>query len=229
MIMFKKFTYLCWIVSILMAVPLVAQAQVVNLLQNPSFEEDEVILDDPDYEQWWTWGYESGLNSTVKIDETEFIDGTRSLRIEPQGGTDWYFIIAYSPIPLQVGRNYTASFWAKAEEPRPLTAKMKATDNTIDWGWTSFELTNEWAEYTFTSEALNAEAKLEILCGEVEVMLWLDFVFVYEGQYVAGIAPSGAFPPVTAVDPNPAEDATDVVREVVLGWKPGEFADKNTR
>jgi len=38
------------------ALPGALQAQVENLVLNPSFEEDEVILDDPAWEQWSTWG-----------------------------------------------------------------------------------------------------------------------------------------------------------------------------
>ncbi|MHC4486954.1 MAG: carbohydrate binding domain-containing protein [Planctomycetota bacterium] len=126
------------------------------------------------------------------------------LRVDPIGNVNWYFIVGNSPIPLEVGKNYTASFWAKAKEPRPLGAKMKATDNSIDWGWTDFELTSEWSEYTFTSKAINAEGKLEFHCAVSEVTLWLDFVFVYEGEYVAGIEPVKGYP--EASNPTPAYD-----------------------
>jgi hypothetical protein len=204
--------------------PVTYALQIENLALNPSFEEDEVILNDQDYEQWWTWGWEDGLNSTVEIDEAKYIDGTRSLRINPIGSTNWFFIVANSPIPLEVGTNYTASFWAKAEEPRPLGAKMKATDNSIDWGWTDFELTSEWAEYTFTSEALNVEGKLEFHCAGSEVTLWLDFVYVYEGEYVAGIEPSLSSPPEIATDPNPADGAIHPDTWANPSWKPGNHA-----
>jgi hypothetical protein len=222
--MSKKFAYLTWIFFVLAAVPLVTQAQVVNLVQNPSFEEDEVILNDPAGEQWWTWGYQSGLNSTVEIDETEFIDGSRSLRVDPTGGTNWYFVVANSPFSLMVGRAYTVSFWAKAEAARPLTSQFKAIDNSVNWGLTEFQLTTEWAEYTFTSDAMNADAKLEMWCAASDVSFWLDFVYVYEGQYVAGINPSGAFPPVKAADPNPGNGQADVPRDTLLSWTPGQSA-----
>ncbi|MHC4172455.1 MAG: carbohydrate binding domain-containing protein [Planctomycetota bacterium] len=219
--MCKRLIYLTSFVLVLVAFPPVTHAQVDNLLQNPSFEEDEVILND--HEQWWTWGYEDGLNSTAEFDEAEYIDDTRSLRVDPIGNVNWYFIVGNSPIPLEVGKNYTASFWAKAKEPRPLGAKMKATDNSIDWGWTDFELTSEWSEYTFTSKAINAEGKLEFHCAVSEVTLWLDFVFVYEGEYVAGIEPVKGYP--EASNPTPAYEATDVPRDdVVLSWTPGMFA-----
>jgi len=222
--MCKRLIYLTSFVLVLFAAPLVTHAQVENLLLNPSFEEDEVILNDPAWEQWTTWGYESGLGSTVEIDETEFIDGTRSLRVIPTGDTNWYFIVLQDNIPLVVGTDYTASFWAKAEEPRPISAKFKATDNSIDWSETNFELTTEWAEYSFTAEALNAEIKLEIFCSGVEIPLWLDFVFVYEGEYVAGIEPSFASPQVKATDPDPADGAWFEQTWGTLSWRPGAFA-----
>ncbi|MHC4808066.1 MAG: discoidin domain-containing protein, partial [Planctomycetota bacterium] len=53
--------------------------------------------------------------------------------------------------------------------------------------------------------------------------LWLDFVFVYEGEYVAGIEPVKGYP--EASNPTPAYEATDVPRDdVVLSWTPGMFA-----
>jgi len=222
--MCKKLIYLISFILVLVAVPLVTHAQVDNLMLNPSFEEDEVILNDSAYEHWWTWGWEDGLTSTVEIDEAEFVDGTRSLRVHPIGDTNWYFIVANSPIPLEVGTNYTASFWAKAEEPRPLGAKMKATDNSVDWGYTDFELTTEWAEYTFTSEAINVEGKLEFHCAVSEVTLWLDFVNVYEGEYVAGIEPSLASPPEKATAPVPADGAYLEETWGNFSWTPGVLA-----
>jgi hypothetical protein len=222
--MCKKLTYLTSFILVLVGVPLVTHAQVDNLVPNPSFEEDEVILNDSAYEHWWTWGWEDGLTSTVEIDETEFVDGAISLRVHPIGDTNWYFIVANSPIPLEVGTNYTASFWVKAEEPRPLGAKMKATDNSVDWGYTDFEVTTEWAEYTFTSEAINVEGKLEFHCAASEVPLWLDFVNVYEGEYVAGIEPSLASPPENATAPVPADGAYIEETWGNFSWTPGVLA-----
>ncbi|MCH7559723.1 MAG: carbohydrate binding domain-containing protein, partial [Planctomycetes bacterium] len=222
--MCKRLIYLTSFVLVLVGVPLVTHAQVENLLQNPSFEEDAVVLDNPNWEQWTTWNPAEGAGSNAMIVDTEFIDGTRSLRVDPRGGTDWYFIVLQDYITLAVGTDYTVSFWAKAEAARPLGAQLKATDNSVSWGWTAFQLTTEWAEYTFTSQAENASAKLEIFCAAVDVTLWLDFVFVYEGQYVAGIEPGGGASPEQASDPKPADEATDVPRDVVLSWTPGEFA-----
>jgi regulation of enolase protein 1 (concanavalin A-like superfamily) len=208
----------------LLVAPATTQGQVVNLVKNPSFEEDEVILNDPAYDQWWTWGYDTGVNGTVKFDQSERIDGARSLRVDPQGSTNWYFIVAYSPIPQKVGTKYTASLWAKGQAPRPLAAQMKATDNSVSWGYTDFQITTDWAEYKFTSASQNATTKLEIYCAASEVPLWLDFVYVYEGEYVPGIKPSGASSPAKAGQPAPADKAVDVPYDSVLGWTGSKFA-----
>jgi len=206
----------------LVAVPLVTHAQVENLALNPSFEEDEVILDDPEWLQWATWGYESGLDSTVEIDETEFIDGKRSLRIIPTGDTNWYFIVLSLPIYVDIDKDYTISFWAKAEEPRPLTLQLKATDNSIAaWGATDFDLTTEWAEYHYGSEVLIDDVKLEILCSGSEAPFWLDFFYVYEGDYVAGIGPT---PPLKASEPDPADGSFLDQTWATLGWTAGNLA-----
>jgi len=223
--MWRKSICLAALVALgLLAVPSVSHAQVTNLAPNPSFEEDEVILDDPAWEMWCTWGWEGGLQSKVKIDDTEFIDGLRSLRIDAKGGTDWYFIVLDLPMPAKVGTKYTASFWAKAETPRPLTVQMKATDNSVSWGATPFQVTQDWAEYHFTAVSQSTEIKLEFFCAAVEVPLWLDFVYFYEGEFVPGIVPAGAEGRPKAAYPDPKDGAVIDKTSVKLGWKAGDFA-----
>jgi hypothetical protein len=222
--MFKRRISLISFVLIFAVVQTVTYAQQVeNLAPNPSFEEDEVILNDPSYELWWTWGWEVGLNSTVEIDETEFVDGLKSLKVFPTGDTNWHFIVAVSPISAELNKNYTASFWAKADEPRPLAARFKATDNSVDWGLTDFELTTEWAEYSMTSEAQNGEIKFEVFCAGSEIPLWLDFIYVYEGEYLAGIGP-GAASRVKATVPEPADGSIHPETWANISWRPGIHA-----
>jgi hypothetical protein len=153
---------------------------VENLVLNPSFEEDEVVLDDPDWYAWATWNPAEGAGSNATIVDTDAADGARSLLIEPVGSENWYFIVLSLPIPTEVGAGYTASFKAKAAEARPLGVQFKSTDNTVQWGYTDFQLTTEWAEYSLTSDALNAETKLEFFCAGVGVAFWLDSVAVYK-------------------------------------------------
>jgi WD40 repeat protein len=191
----------------LVVAPAATQGQVVNLVQNPSFEDDAIILDDPAADKWWTWGSDTGVNSTVWFDKSECIDGVLSLRVDPKGANNWDFIVVYSPIPQQVGTKYTASFWAKARVPRPLGVQMKAEDNLITWGETDLQITTDWAEYRFTAASQNATARLEFLCAGSEASLWLDFVNVYEGEYVPGIKPSQASSPRKADQPASVDKA----------------------
>jgi hypothetical protein len=75
-----------------------------------------------------------------------------------------------------------------------------------------------------TSEALSAEAKFEIHVAAVEAPLWLDFVYVYEGEYVAGIEPSLSSPPVKATNPVPADGAYIEETWGNFSWTPGALA-----
>ncbi len=210
----------------LVAVAPLAQAQQVeNLVLNYSFEVDEVIQDDAAYQGWWTWNSAEGAGGLATVDDTDAIDGARSVRVDPKGTLDWHFIMAYSTFTVDLSKDYTVSFWARAEEPRPVTVAMKAADNSVAaWGATIFNLTTEWAEYTYTSDVLHTGVKLEIWCAASNVPLWLDFVYIYEGPYVAGIEPSGMTTPVKSADPYPEAGATDVPCDVVVSWTAGEFA-----
>ncbi|HCO95925.1 MAG TPA: hypothetical protein DIU00_18640 [Phycisphaerales bacterium] len=217
--MCKRRFYLTSIVLILLAVPLVTHAQFENLIVNPSFEEDEALVD---WEGWGTWNPAEGAGSIAEFDETEFIDGKRSLRIVGLGTANWHFIVLSLPIFVDIDKDYTISFWAKAAEPRPLTVQLKATDNSINaWGATDFDLTTEWAEYHYASEVLIDDVKLEILCSAPDVPIWLDYVLMYEGDYVPGMKPT---PPLKASEPDPADAIFIEETWATLAWEAGNLA-----
>ncbi len=217
--MYRKLSCLASFVLVLVAVPLVTHAQVVNLPEDPSFE-NEIIIGNTAWDKWLTWAAGGAVNSTIEIDKTEFIDGKKSLRVMPSGTGQ--FVVIYAAIPLTVGDRYSVSFWAKAEAPRPVQVRLQAMDNS-SLESADFQLTTEWAEYTFTAEAPNASIKLQFQWdASVEVPYWLDFVFLYKGEYVAGIEPSGSSR-VKAADPDPVDGAADVPRDVVLSWTPGAY------
>ncbi|MCP4453254.1 MAG: hypothetical protein GY809_17475 [Planctomycetes bacterium] len=197
-----------------------APGQVVNLALNASMEKDESLTDEPG---WGTWYAVEGRGSEATFDESEFIDGARSLRIDPIGTADFHFNVVHQRIPLEVGKTYTASFWAKAEEERTMTVRWKAGNNSVTWGDTQFDLTTEWAEYALTSEAQYFNGKLGFLCAGHQATIWLDFVWAYEGEYAGGILPSD-MPRPKATKPSPSDGATDVAQGVVLAWAPGVTA-----
>ncbi len=210
----------------LTAMPQVSLAQVENLAQNPSFEETDGVLPNVwGTPGWTTWNSAEGNGGVVDFDDVDFIDGSRSLKVEPKGTAGWHFQVIQVQLRLEVGTEYTASIWAKAEEPRAFTMQFKSLDNSNTWGNTPLELTTEWAEYSMTAEALgNNTVKLELHCAASDVPLWLDFCNVYEGPYVEGILPDGLSAQVLARDPNPAQESDDVPFDINLGWTPGEFS-----
>jgi len=221
----RKLICLTSFVLVLLAITPATNAQVINLVQNLSFEEDEPVQHDDASgpKGWAAWGAGGGKSagSKAEIVETESIDGNRSLRVDPVGTANWHFIVYYHFFPAELGKKFTVSFWAKAAEPRPFAAQFKAVDNSNSWGRRDFQLTTEWAEYSFTAEALNAEVKLELFCAGVEVPLWLDFVHIYEGDYVDGINPTL---PLTSSKPNPVDGALLEQTWATLGWLAGDLA-----
>jgi hypothetical protein len=216
--MCKKWVYLVSFVLVLLAVPLATHAQVENLMHtDPSFE-DEIIINSPGWASWTTFG----TGGSVEIDTTDFIDGAKSLRVNQTSGQ---FNVIAAAILMTPGDRYTCSFWAKADAPRPISLRFQSMNNS---GFVSgdFDLTTEWAEYTLTEDAPNPNnnVKLQFITNDaLGISYWLDFVSVYEGQYVAGIEPSG-LSQVQAAAPDPADGATDVQRGSVLSWIAGEFA-----
>jgi hypothetical protein len=199
--MLRSMFFVMFLALCLIGVPLAVHAQVENLVLNPSFEDENDVINDQWIENGWvTWGDGDGLASVVEIDENEFIDGSRSARVEPTGTVNWHFMIIYYPVALDMGDPYTVSFWAKAEEERVITAHMKDVNNAGSFGATDFTVTTEWSEYAFTADAEWPSIKLEIFVSGSDIPLWFDFVYIYEGEYVEGIFPSERSIP-GAVDP----------------------------
>ena len=182
--------------------PAITHAQeVTNLVLNPSFEDEDDIVDNVWAEDGWLfWGQGDGLASVIEMDEDEFIDGTRSLRVDPKGAVNWHFQAIYYLIEMDVGDPYTYSFWAKAAEEREMRVMLKDVVTTGNFGGTVFNLTTEWAEYTATTNAMFPRVKLEFHTSGTEVSVWLDFVYVYKGEFVEGILPSKLGKP-EAVEP----------------------------
>ncbi len=222
----KSLLWVAGMILCLTAIPQLCSAQVENLAQNHSFEDEDTVNPNAwNVPGWTTWNSAEGNGGIVEVDGVEAIDGSRSLRVEPKGTTGWHFQVIQVQLPLEPGQEYTASLWAKADQPRPFAMQFKSLDNSTTWGNTPHDLTTEWAEYSTTGEALsNNTVKLELHCADSDIPLWLDFCMVYEGPYVAGILPSGLSVPVLAADPMPAAGSSDVPYDTDLSWTESAYA-----
>ena len=96
--------WVCSILPVVMGLLVVTQPadaqQVENLVLNHSFEEDEVIQDDGAYDGWWTWNPAEGAGSVASVDNTDSIDGSRSIRVDPFLHTRQSLLPAHLPIEL---------------------------------------------------------------------------------------------------------------------------------
>ncbi|MBN2127916.1 MAG: hypothetical protein JW741_00390, partial [Sedimentisphaerales bacterium] len=121
---------------------------------------------------------------------------------------------------------YTLSFWAKAAEPRSVGVLLKGEDNSgPPFCNVDPSLTTEWAEYSATGECTQPICKLDIASGGT-VPVWLDFVHLYEGEYVQ-ILPAGRSLSPEASNPNPPTGSSDVAHDAKLAWTPGGTAATN--
>ncbi|NQV35439.1 MAG: carbohydrate binding domain-containing protein [Phycisphaeraceae bacterium] len=189
---------------------------VASLVKNSNFEIDEPIPGP----SWSTWNPATGDGSTATIDSSDSVDGSGSCRIDGQGSTNWDFYVINRGIPMEVGKTYTLSFWAKAPEPRSIGMLLKGSDNSGPaFCEITAELTTEWTEYTATGECTQPDCKLDIASGG-PIPLWLDFVQLYEGEYVQ-IIPGGREEVIEASNPYPETGAFDAPHDATLAWTPG--------
>jgi len=200
---------------------------VENLLRNGNFD----VMEPVPGPSWNIWTPAEGAGSSATMVTSDSVDGMGSLRLDPRGTVRWHFYVVQNNIAMEIGKTYTFSFWAKAQEPRGISLLFKPDDNSEGvWCEISPELTTEWAEYTVTDtvpeDAGSPIAKLDISSGDSEVPLWLDFMYLYEGEYVQ-ILPSGRGLPPEATNPNPPTGSSDVAHDATLTWTPGETAVTN--
>jgi hypothetical protein len=121
---------------------------------------------------------------------------------------------------------------AKADAPRTVSVKLQGRtlyNWDVFWRQDGIELTTEPQVYTF--EYTHAGATVG---GTGSFNSDIDWYFDHAGSDIdayydyiwLGVEPPP--PPIGAIvaatEPNPADGATDVPRDVVLGWKPGDFA-----
>ena len=197
---------------------------VVNLVNNWDFEDGVV---NP-----WRLIFRAGSGGVgaFLIDEDEFLTGQASLKIEiSEGGTHKRALhVIQQPLmeAVENGRDYTYSAWIKAEEERTLFMILIRSGGGAVVTPNNQEITvgPEWGEYWFTVTATASEQiRVEFEIGLSDVDIWIDHVRFYEGDYVEEALGQ---PPELAWDPSPADEAADVVREVVLAWNAAETTVK---
>jgi hypothetical protein len=154
--------------------------EVENLIRNGDFEEGLIE---------WDLRQSEGAVATMKEEKGESVKGRSCVYIDIDNvaRTDaWHLSLYQEGHLLEEGQLYTLSFWAKAEEPRPVALYVEqAADPWDEYGRVGVEVNEEWREYwtTFTA-SMDVPVWPRIALGESDVSIWVDNVRFYEGQYV---------------------------------------------
>ncbi len=194
-----------------------------NLVQNPGFEGGLSL---------WGWGVTDIKRAPVAEhgwaeDETGGRSGKRSARYLAVKGYNAPMLCSF-PIAVKSGRKYTASFYAKTDQPG---AGFSLFVQTALWGAfpgkTRVKLETEWKRYTLTFEAPNPFFRL--CFGELwwedknqdqldGAHLWLDDVQLEEGEAATDYVqkPLYCFSRTPEVDNGFALDAPEKPVEVTL-------------
>jgi hypothetical protein len=161
----------------------------VDLLVNGGFE-DGVI--DP----WSTYG---GVTATVvqqlvgaAVPEDP-IEGSSCLHLSVTdlGANFWNVGLQHGGHVFEAGKSYTLSAWFKSQSgPFEINIKPeRAADPWEGYGAQAITITEEWAEYTVSTDVIPATvdpASITFHIGYATGEFWVDDVKFYEGDYVAG-------------------------------------------
>jgi len=197
--------------------------QVVNLLANGGFESGAI----------GPFGiYGSGVGTVVTecagaaVPEGP-VEGKYCLHVTvaAAGANNWDVGMTDGSQTFKQGKKYTFACFMKTKSGT-LQVRLKPERGADPWtayGEVVVTVTDKWTEFWTTTPVMTADvtpASPTFHFAFAPGDFWIDGVRLYEGDYV----PPAFLKNYAAKDPSPAEGATDVAREVVLGWQAGPFA-----
>lgn len=109
-------------------------------------------------------GFENGLtgwevlNGNIEISTEDANGGSNSVKVSPAAGNPWDTQMAANGVPLNFGGMYEVKLWAKAAGPGGVmrVSVSQYDGNGADYFYgADVNLTEEWAEYTWTFEVTN--------------------------------------------------------------------------
>ena len=212
---------------LLIGTSMVDAQEIVNLFDNPGFEEGEGT----DVQEIPGWQLYKQENATglLTIDTEEAIEGKQCVFIEvtgvPAGGT-WNLRFDHTRrFSVEQGMTYTMSFWLKGDAgPITLSASRAEQNPAGAWGALAQEVVNptaEWEEYHLTFESPEDRLVMwQLLISNPEQTYYADHARCYEGEYV----PDAIGQQTQAYSPAPDDGAIYEDTWVNLGWRTGDFA-----
>ncbi|MHC4439478.1 MAG: discoidin domain-containing protein, partial [Planctomycetota bacterium] len=236
--MYRKEIFFSILVCIL-GFGIIAQAQLFDPpINNPSFEATD--LGDGGTGQWVDYAEEWIINGQgncyLEDGSWEIVapDGVATLKMW-SGAAIWQQIGTWSPntdyeISLFVGRGLDTSdvqveLWAGGNPALTPGSGFGTIDGTVGAeliGGTPLVPTVAVGENELMSLVLNTGAGFNL--GDA---LWLRIESTGEAAWVDNIMVLSLVDPALAYNPNPASGSADVLRDVVVSWTPGLFAQKH--
>ncbi len=118
-------------------------------VNNGTFDEPIVNDQENNPDEWFIWQAGDYGISGARVSDYGVTDGYAYITIEDPGSEAWH--IQFNQwIGLYPGKTYTFSFKAKADEERPINAKiLQNHDPWINYFAETVNLTNEWQEFSF--------------------------------------------------------------------------------
>jgi hypothetical protein len=136
----------------------------------------------------WRFWADTGYAGSATLDTVNKVVGTGSARLEitQAQGTDWKAIFSFQPAPVTSAADYTLSFWAKADQKRPLTAWVQRASPPWNY-WINFPqvtLTTDWQFYEISALASGGDslARLDFGLGQMTGTVWLDNIQLQRGS-----------------------------------------------
>jgi len=212
---------------LLIGTSIVNAQEIVNLFDNPGFEEG-TGTDVQDIPGWQLYKQEEATG-LLSIDTQEAIEGGQCVFIEVTGvpaGGSWNLRFDHTRrFSVVQGETYTMSIWMKGDEGPVTISASRAEQNAAgQWGNLAQEIINpteEWQEYHLTFESSEDRLVMwQLLISNPEQTYYVDHARCYVGEYV----PDRIGPLTYAYDPVPADGTMHPDTWVNLSWKPGNKA-----
>lgn len=147
-----------------------------NLIKNPSFENTGSNWLNP-----WGFFIKSGVNGSISHVNNTKVDGVYSadISVGSSNTNAWYMQLLQGSIPVQSGRRYTISFWAKASKNRTITIAVQQNYAPyIVYFNQSVSLTTTWQQYILSFRAPQTDTNTFLAFGVANATgnVWIDKV-----------------------------------------------------
>ena len=167
---------------------------IAMLVSGAAAKDDEIenMLPNPDFESATSgWSISGGFGILTISKEEDPIGGVGSAvfaEVINVGAENWEPEIHSPPFPLENGKQYTYSFWAKAEPDsvRTLGPRFEQLDTWVGIGQ-DITVTDEWQEFHFTGVWTDPSSPPQVVIhiGFNKQLddVWFSHFRVYEGDY----------------------------------------------